>query len=1196
MKIKILILFLFLGIVGSEIGAKPVARMITGNPYDNIPTNRGSIDAVIKNQVVLNANNISTWIWNTGVFNQDLRTNNTPGFSWGPKEAVGVTNPKFAIFTSGLSIGTYINGNLRMANASYNGEYAPGYVDVSNPADPKFKTGSEFKLYRVVAGDNASTNPDYANWSLMVPYGAPYVDVDGNQQFNPLVDRPGIKDASQTIFVCLTDADPSNHTSSEGFSGGTLPIFAETHLTVWAYTTPGLEDLQFVNWSVINRSGKVWDSTHFGVVVDPDLGDADDDYIGCDTTRNMGFCYNSDDVDGNGTGRTYGNNPPASGMDFFKSPVIFTGNPNDADTSYFPPGSENKIIRRGYKQLGLTSFVYFSNTSAPGPACEQDPSSAPSLAYNLLTGVKKDGTPWINPQTSTLTKKCYPGDPQTASGWTEYTGRVENCGGVTTGNQVASPPGDRRFIFNSGAKTFAVQPNDTQNIVLAQFVAKGQNNKNAVTKLKTQSDIAQKVFDLNFKVIPPPPPPVVSVSYSPNSTIGTVDVTFSWGDVSEQYNFKDELFNQGTYKFQGYEVYEIRKGASSLPDFTRPETINSDVTLIDAFDLRDNIGIVVDTFRTGVTINGSEAFGPFPIAPPYKMTVPAGFPNKGIKRSITLNGTQYAGEYAGNSKFIAGNEYKFAIVAYGVVVPRVDTNGYNSVLKGGKVIRNSLSTQLLTIRPEAPTAGTNYFYANGDTISTNRRDLGVMPIVVDQTKLVNAKYRISFRAVDTTYNILRSLNGGTSYDTLKKIRENDSRFGSGYDSNATVLNLKYTRNRTGGYDSARVVDGLLMNVVRIRTDSVGLPTNVGVLKDPSATKTPEIIQTRTRGWDYSPSNNNWLEGSKYLFAEDKKWQSTSMSLSYPNALTYTGLGSSYKADSLRRVRIVFTADENSGQLAYRFIDNSSQDPNYVADPSYAPYITRPGLGFIYQDRKKVPFTVWEVDPLTNTNVRQLNCAFIENNAVRPLGLIDGKWLPTSDTVGGGERLYIFGSTYSETDNADYAGLTTQGNSLLTRQGQRDVQYIWAPRAINASAKWAAGDQFTIYPYTVTRPGVVYEFESRQPQIGNTTVASERNALNDIRVVPNPYYGYNVNEQSSTQRFVTFRKLPVNCTIRIYTLNGDLVKKIVKNDQNATVNWDLTNLDNVPIASGLYITLIDAPGIGQKTMKLAIFTPEERVDF
>jgi hypothetical protein len=64
---------------------------------------------------------------------------------------------------------------------------------------------------------------------------------------------------------------------------------------------------------------------------------------------------------------------------------------------------------------------------------------------------------------------------------------------------------------------------------------------------------------------------------------------------------------------------------------------------------------------------------------------------------------------------------------------------------------------------------------------------------------------------------------------------------------------------------------------------------------------------------------------------------------------------------------------------------------------------------------------------------------------------------------------------------------------------------------------------------------------------------------------------------------------------LYTLNGSLIRTLKKDDNNSTLNWDLKNLEAVPIASGLYIALIDVPNVGQKIMKLAIFTAEERID-
>ena len=119
---------------------------------------------------------------------------------------------------------------------SYNGEYVPGYINNAGV----FVTSSIFKLYSVKAADNEFTNPDYANWPLMIPYGAPFVDVDSNGIYTQGVDIPGIKDAAQTIFVCLTDGDPGQHTSSEGFGGGSAPLFVQVALTGWCYVSPGL--------------------------------------------------------------------------------------------------------------------------------------------------------------------------------------------------------------------------------------------------------------------------------------------------------------------------------------------------------------------------------------------------------------------------------------------------------------------------------------------------------------------------------------------------------------------------------------------------------------------------------------------------------------------------------------------------------------------------------------------------------------------------------------------------------------------------------------------------------------------------------------------------------------------------------------------------------------------------------------------
>jgi hypothetical protein len=422
---------------------------------------------VIQEQVQFNPNNIDSWIQNTGIFNQDIRTSNTPGCMW------PAGSGRFAIFTTGLSIGAYVNGQIRLASCSYKGEYAPGKMLAGMPY-----TDSTFKIYKITRGEGPS-NPDWANWYKMVPFGAPYVDVNNNGVFDPNIDTPGVKNAQQTIFICLTDGFPENHNVSEGFSGGTDPLFSEMHFTAWGYSNSNYADMQFMKYDIINKGTYAWNQVFMGIVTDPDLGNGNDDYIGCDTTRQLGFCYNSQNYDGNGNPPSYGLNPPAVGIILLKGCV---------NKSVNPPLNYN-----------MSSFDFFTNTSSGGLTCEQDP-SLPVEAYEYLMGNKKDGSPFMDPLVTPhkQTKFCYPGDPETAEGWTEYRGSVQNCGGPNGNTITTNQAGDRRFIIGTGDSDFIINPGDTQKIVICQLIARGTNNWNSVTKLKQMSDVARNLYNTGF--------------------------------------------------------------------------------------------------------------------------------------------------------------------------------------------------------------------------------------------------------------------------------------------------------------------------------------------------------------------------------------------------------------------------------------------------------------------------------------------------------------------------------------------------------------------------------------------------------------------------------------------------------------------------------------------------------------------------
>ncbi len=130
--------------------------------------------------------------------------------------------------------------------------------------------------------------------------------------------------------------------------------------------------------------------------------------------------------------------------------------------------------------------------------------------------------------------------------------------------------------------------------------------------------------------------------------------------------------------------------------------------------------------------------------------------------------------------------------------------------------------------------------------------------------------------------------------------------------------------------------------------------------------------------------------------------------------------------------------------------------------------------------------------------------------------------------------------------------------------------------VKTSKPFAAGDQYT---FTSTSS----KFDA----------ARATNALDQIRVVPNPYVGYSDIEQpgaSSIRRGenkLQFRNLPPKCTIRIYSLVGELVDTIVKDDGNSYVDWQLLSYEGQRLAYGVYIYHVDVPGVGEKIGRLAL---------
>ena len=113
-------------------------------------------------------------------------------------------------------------------------------------------------------------------------------------------------------------------------------------------------------------------------------------------------------------------------------------------------------------------------------------------------------------------------------------------------------------------------------------------------------------------------------------------------------------------------------------------------------------------------------------------------------------------------------------------------------------------------------------------------------------------------------------------------------------------------------------------------------------------------------------------------------------------------------------------------------------------------------------------------------------------------------------------------------------------------------------------------------------------------------AAVNRAMDAINVVPNPYYGFSSYEDSQFETNVKITNLPPRATVNIYTLDGKFIRRYNRNEAptmlrgenrpigqrqiTPALEWDLRNQAGIPVASGVYLIHVDAPGFGEKTLK------------
>jgi len=262
----------------------------------------------------------------------------------------------------------------------------------------------------------------------------------------------------------------------------------------------------------------------------------------------------------------------------------------------------------------------------------------------------------------------------------------------------------------------------------------------------------------------------------------------------------------------------------------------------------------------------------------------------------------------------------------------------------------------------------------------------------------------------------------------------------------------------------------------------------------------------------------------------------------------------------------------SGQRAYNYLRGGT--------PPYG-----------YQGYFQIPLKVY--DMTDRDNPRQVNVCFVE---WVDSDVYDSTWNPDGSSIGGREYFLIMRSDYDGDDPADagtgdidyttedfydgstfdfvYAGWFRHRGDNVIDSGDV-LQWLWANPSDNND---------------------VFSFSTTAATVDNSTLASA--AIDDIRVVPNPYYGYYNEEVDQFDRKVRFLGLPETFTMRIFNVAGDMVRRLDHSDKLAVtdswMDWNLLTDQGLPVASGVYIWYIESD-YGSKYGKFAIIQEVEQLN-
>lgn len=993
----------------------------------------------------------------------------------------------------------------------------------------------------------------------------------------------------EEIFYVMDDFDNAEFDYFPSPTDSTIRgLGLELRVRIFQFNNPLAEDMIFLVYTITNISPRTLDNVFLGMFGDPHVGgpnDFADDNAGFISASNENFPFDSRnmlfafDEDGRGD---QGKIPGFFGYRFLESPGIDNdGIDNDVDglTDESPFNDAGVFAFGPIGRFGADKLHWSGDEDGDWDA-EFDDVGVDGIAGTGDRG-EGDGKPtqlfFLDLNNNSMLEAGEPTSEMRLEGM-RFFGGEPNFGfldtaesdqlGLTSFNAIAfggnnrprqddlmyslmstpnQRPGDPEpeieqqsdnvFIYGSGP--FTLRPGESQRFSIALLLGLD------LTDLISNAQISQQVFEADYRFAQAPKKPTLV------AIPGDEKVTLYW-DTGAEESFdpfvaraNPDSANKG-FDFEGYKVYRSR-----------------DFSFNDTKTITDSRGV---PFLSVPLLQNNGIPAQFDLVNQFQGLSEIEFGGRGVRFNLGQN-TGLVHSFVDTNNVENGVTYFYAVTSY----DHGDVAALLSPTEGQRTIQRDAVTRLFTfdintarvVPGDEPLGfldpkldgieGNQASRVNGDATGS------VAVRFLDPFEVKNGKaYDVVFENV-----VLDSTTSSTGYSVIDL-----QPISTTFVARDTIFVNLLTRNLVAGSITVTELSGTVIDpsayevdlaAGRIRGTSTGsLPA--GESFTITFKFTPVKASTAVNNEDSNPV----FDGMR-LFVQNRETSLSPLAIAggrsgFKTIETGTNFSDKTTVIGLSKVGRPLPIARD---FEIQFVDYDTTADGRLSAPADS------SVKIGNAPQVKAPFRI--IDTQTDENV-----AFFINEVS---GFRNQRWDYT-------ETIVLLKPDFNQLVETTYqVKFNTPADTIKTADGSADSLII-----VDDPIYPGDGDVFLLFSEKPFESGDKYSFSTKAVSFDNQTA---KNALSDVIVVPNPYVAFSAAEIAGVRtgarddRRIEFRNLPQVCTIRIYTVVGELVDTIEKNDNRNFAVWDLLTFESQQTSYGVYIYHIDAPGIGTKIGRLAL---------